>query len=428
MTMNGLAGINEEQKHAALEAVLASQTFQRSDQLRRFLKYVCEMEIAGRAGEINEYLIGVEALGRPEDYSPGDDSAVRNRAYALRRKLEEYYTAEAAGAPVRIDLPKGSYCPRFLEAAGGESPAPEPPAPSRAMPALGLAAAFLAGLVVTAAAAAWLWRAPRQAPASQIPEVLVEAWGPLLRANGNTMVCIATPAHLFLRPYAQQPRYARLPEAPPGLEKWYEQRHTLAPGQRLFMLKTHNSPLWGDAVGSVTATRVLAAARAGFQVLPERVLTYTSLRGRNLIVFGTPEYSDVARRLLAKSALTIEYNPERGEHVIRDQRATEAAPLFVPGRDRAGESVRVYGLITVMPSEGAVENEQRTVSISGLNSAGTQAAAEFFSSPASMEALRRKFRAAGRKSFPPAYQVVVETTSDATLPLTYSYKTHVVLR
>jgi hypothetical protein len=72
--------LTSEQKCAALEAVLHSQTFARADQLKCFLKYVCEMEMAGHGHELTEYLIGIEALGRPTSYSPGDDSAVRTRA------------------------------------------------------------------------------------------------------------------------------------------------------------------------------------------------------------------------------------------------------------------------------------------------------------------------------------------------------------
>src|SRR5215470_6096427 len=107
--------VTAEQKQAALDAVLRSNTFARSDQLKSFLRYVCEMEIAGHGHELTEYLIGVEALGRPSQYSPGDDSAVRNRAFALRKKLQEFYEREMPDAPIRIELHKGSYCPHFVE-------------------------------------------------------------------------------------------------------------------------------------------------------------------------------------------------------------------------------------------------------------------------------------------------------------------------
>jgi hypothetical protein len=105
--------IREADKRAALEEVLGSATFLRASQVRNFLRYICEMELAGRGATLHEYLIGVEALGRPTAYSTEDDSSVRRRAYALRQKLEEVYAKELTSARVRIDVPKGSYVPRF---------------------------------------------------------------------------------------------------------------------------------------------------------------------------------------------------------------------------------------------------------------------------------------------------------------------------
>lgn len=102
------------EKRAALEEVLQSASFLRADQLRKFLRFICELEISGRAGDLTEYLIGTEALGRPAGYSTAEDSVVRRRAIDLREKLAEVYATELSGAKVRIDLPKGRYIPRFV--------------------------------------------------------------------------------------------------------------------------------------------------------------------------------------------------------------------------------------------------------------------------------------------------------------------------
>jgi hypothetical protein len=112
--MNTAQSVRDVDKRAALEQVLQSATFVRANQVRNFLRYICEMEFAGRASALHEYLIAVEALGQSEEYSTEDNSSVRRRAYALRRKLDEVYAKELTNATVRIDVPKGSYVPRFL--------------------------------------------------------------------------------------------------------------------------------------------------------------------------------------------------------------------------------------------------------------------------------------------------------------------------
>ena len=112
--------IRDAEKRAALEQVLGSVTFHRANQVRNFLRYICDMEIAGRGAALHEYLIAVEAMGRPAAYSTDSDSSVRRRAYALRQKLQSVYANELTDARVRIEVPKGSYVPRYV--------AVEPPA------------------------------------------------------------------------------------------------------------------------------------------------------------------------------------------------------------------------------------------------------------------------------------------------------------
>jgi len=152
------ASPTDAEKRAAVEQVLQTVSFLRADQLRGFLRFICDMEIGGRADALSEYVIGVEALGRPAGYSPGEDPVVRRRAVHLREKLDEVYEGELRAAPLRIELPKGRYVPRFVRV---EAPVP-PPAPAAspiaaARPAGGygrghLAGAFAAGVLVASAA------------------------------------------------------------------------------------------------------------------------------------------------------------------------------------------------------------------------------------------------------------------------------------
>src|SRR6266496_2731531 len=127
-----LPAISDEEKGVALTRVLESRTFGRSDQLRAFLRYVCEAELEGRAQQLNEYALGVSVLGRPEGYSPAEDSSVRSRAYELRNKLKGYYQSEAPDDPIRIEIEKGAYVPRFQRRAIAEPERPPdvPPAPA----------------------------------------------------------------------------------------------------------------------------------------------------------------------------------------------------------------------------------------------------------------------------------------------------------
>jgi hypothetical protein len=119
--MRAAQTVGDIEKRAAMEQVLQSTTFLRASQVRNFLRYICEMELAGRASALHEYLIAVEAMGLPSTYSTDDDSSVRRRAYALRQKLDFVYATELAAAPIRIEVPKGSYVPVFVPVAPVEA-------------------------------------------------------------------------------------------------------------------------------------------------------------------------------------------------------------------------------------------------------------------------------------------------------------------
>ena len=430
------ARLTDEEKQQALDFVLHSQTFARADQLKNFLRYVCRLEMEGRGAEINEYLIGVEVLGRPESYSPGDDSVVRNRAYALRQKLQEFYQQEKTDAAVRIELPKGSYCPSFVAAQETTATAIQQAEPALPRPLWNwkslvvgfFAGALLMGLVTVAV---WLARRPGVSPAepTRTAPIVRQFWGALLAPDANVLVCIATPMQMFVRQYEKQlPPDTLIDDVPETLPDFFGKRHTLKPNHRLFMLPTDNSPLWGDAAGAMIVTQTLAAAGASFQVLPERVVSFPSLRGRNVILLGAPEYSPAVTKLLANAPFTIDFLAAAGDHAIVNQHPRDTEPAFyAPKRNHQGKVIEeVYGIITVLPSEG--EGAQRTVILSGITSAGMQAAAEFFASPSGLQAFQQKLQTTGQTKTPRAWQVVLKVHSDSILPLSYSYVAHRILQ
>ena len=98
----------------ALKRVVASRDFMNSERKRRFLKFVVQETLAGRADRIKAYTIAVDVFDRDPSFDPVTDPVVRIEAGRLRRCLERYYLAEGAADPVRITIPKGGYVPQFI--------------------------------------------------------------------------------------------------------------------------------------------------------------------------------------------------------------------------------------------------------------------------------------------------------------------------
>ena len=111
---NTLLAYTEEQKkniETALQKILASAGFSNSNQLSNFLSFIVKKTIDDKAHEIKGYTIGVDALGRPEDFDPQIDPSVRVMAGRLRQALENYNRDN--NQAIKIELIKGSYVPKI---------------------------------------------------------------------------------------------------------------------------------------------------------------------------------------------------------------------------------------------------------------------------------------------------------------------------
>jgi TolB-like protein/tetratricopeptide (TPR) repeat protein len=113
-----------------LEKILAHQLFRRSERMSRFLRFAVEHTLDGKAGDLKEYLIGVEVFDRRSSYDPRVDPIVRVEARRLRSKLKAYYDGDGRTDDVLIEFARGTYAPQIRPRPAPEKPQPEslPPA------------------------------------------------------------------------------------------------------------------------------------------------------------------------------------------------------------------------------------------------------------------------------------------------------------
>ncbi len=98
-----------------LRSLLASPTFHGSKRCQQFLEYVCDKSLAGEIGALKERSIAIDVFGRHlDEEGHAEDTIVRVSAREVRKRLAQYYvTPEGAAAAILIELPSGSYAPRF---------------------------------------------------------------------------------------------------------------------------------------------------------------------------------------------------------------------------------------------------------------------------------------------------------------------------
>jgi serine/threonine-protein kinase len=97
---------------AQLERIVASESFARSSNSVRFLRFIVDETLEHRGDQLKEPVIGTE-LFKIKDFDPRIHSSVRKEAQRLRERLEEHYNTPGRNDPVRIAVPKGKYKPEF---------------------------------------------------------------------------------------------------------------------------------------------------------------------------------------------------------------------------------------------------------------------------------------------------------------------------
>lgn len=192
-----------DEVRAALERILATSLFTHSKRYPTLLRHVVALTLDGRTGELKERLIGTEVFGRTPSYDTNQDPVVRTTAGEVRKRLAQYYQSEGRTDALRIDLPAGSYVPRFYAAQVAQPPASSleadaptsnasrmspvgasPPAPPRRSSRRLFASALVIALAV-AVAAVYAWKRP--APAT---DTVAMVWAPLLATTGPVLVAV----------------------------------------------------------------------------------------------------------------------------------------------------------------------------------------------------------------------------------------------
>ena len=105
--------ISEQEIRAQLQTILQAREFQASSRLKEFLRFIVEETLAGNAGQLKAYTIGITVFDRSKDFDPLHDPVVRVETAKLRNRLMEYYFSADSPGPVRIEVPKGGYIPIF---------------------------------------------------------------------------------------------------------------------------------------------------------------------------------------------------------------------------------------------------------------------------------------------------------------------------
>lgn len=338
-----------------LKRVLACHSFAHSQRCQSFLRYIVEETLAGRAAQIKERNIGVDVFGKSQDFDPQAESVVRVGAGEVRKRLLQAYQADF-GDGVRIELPIGSYCPKFkiedtARRAQKRAPsAPAPPAPSglpwlahRRRMLYGLAALLSAGMALFLLSAAMRPRQP--------VDLLWQSF-----AGYKQPVLLALPAPLVLE------------MKHPGLLSSKSNAQEI-PVDELNQ-STGSYTGIGAGWGAARFAEQLASRHQQFIIRFGRDVSFPDLNQSPAILLGG--YSSALGMQMTRN-LRYRLISEESQSSIVDSRA--GGKMWTVPKNRPSPEIQEgYALITMLRN---TESGYPILVVAGLNAADTLAGAEF---------------------------------------------------
>jgi hypothetical protein len=384
---------------SVLDRLLDSPQFRTSKKCSRFFRHIVEATLDHRLSCLKERTIGVDVFEREPHYDTNQDPIVRGTAGEVRKRLAQYYHAEGATDLYHFSLPAGSYIPEIHPVAHVEIVPPVIVETLSVLPKRRTARSLyvVAGSALAAVAALASVLLYTRGQVSPVEEF----WGPLLGAKQSPVVCMGQPQMYTFRPEIANP-----------LNAWYANSPDRRTGKPPFKSVPVDAivPMWSETVALSDCQALLRlsnlfASRSKSVVLRgESSASLTELRGRPTILIGA---FDNAWTIDLTGELRFYFDQESSTHeqIIRDRRNPTQSKWKLINAWPPTKDIRTdYALVTrvVHPTtEGTV------VTLAGISEFGTEAAAEFVTTPTYLvKALARAPADWSRKNL----QVVLSTT------------------
>lgn len=403
-----------------IQRILLTGPFQKSTNLHSLLRYLAEHSIRHEFAFLTERQIGIAVFGKPDNYSPAEDSAVRVHVRQLRLRLHEYFALEGRGEDLLVDIPKGSYALEFHPAHAEEkgtaevvaAPAPAEPKPAAAR---GIQLRDVLLLITTAAAvflAAGWYRAAHQ-PAS-------EATAPwplnlVIQPNQDTHVVVAD-SNFMLR---------LLSDREITLEEY------LQPGFRTSLIPKHNSPGMTRLLSYITDSQLTSFADLTVTGMLERMagpsgrLLLTSSRGfnerdlqnGNYVFIGSPSSNPWVSLFTDKLNFEVVEDTVGGRMYFRNKKPLPGEQAKYDGLSHTGGAGEDYGTVSLLPTS---DGRGQVLILQGLRQEGTEALGELLANPANRLQLKNALGITDDPRTPVYFEALVRARAVAGAPVSIS--------
>jgi len=431
---------------------MQSATFRNASTLQQLFQFLAAKTIAGEPDTLKEYTIGVEALGRRQDFDPKADPIVRVQSHRLRVKLKEYYDVEGSHDPIVVQIPKGHYVLSFEAASTGIIPDQSSVLESKALDSTSRVSkdskvegrvldgrrfrllfsrlVLIAAGVMLVFAVGWVVgnRQTRTGTGAETffsslglafgksPDPAMAFWTTFL--GGDSSPVIAYPDAVFLLDdsndlfrFRQGASDGRGSLVEPHLAKQFASNPDLvAKAGQLYYENGYTG------TGELESVGMLAGLLGRMGVKPiiksSRDVTPDDLKQHNVILLGSPFQNVAVAQLLTTGDFRFENPDSRHEQwraqIVNAHPKGNEAPVYHTERDPTTQVLKTdYSLISVVP--GVVSGRYIAV-MGGLDTEGTEGVTMFATSKQGIEEIERALASLGEpetRGETPTFQALV---------------------
>ncbi len=439
-----LAGPTPQEKQKQLDKILQSRLFHGSGIAMTLLEYLVHQSIENPEAQVKEYTIAMEVFGRGSEFNPNTNSIVRVQARRLRGKLEAYYENEGKSDPVLIELPKGHYRVTFSyiepkeDSNPGQDAQPETgslrPVSSETArephkrkvdftKAVLITTIFIMAVAIILLALPYInSRKQTQASASSDVEASHDlVWAPFFKTDDKTLLVLSNPVvYRFLNNSDSEVAGKNALKVPAEhaemLAQVLNNKLVMRQGREpKLVLTTTTYTGIGEAIGLYHLTDLFRSMNKEVTLKQSRTVSAEDLKNRNVILLGSVWVNDWVEKLPVKEDFVYTVNASIENKAPLQSEEREYKPRY---NNQTGRAEIDYALITVRPG---VTEEHRLMTLSGILSEGTQAAAECVTRKDCLDELTRRLKQVPGDGGPPKYyQALLKVDVDNGIPTTVS--------
>jgi hypothetical protein len=399
-----------------IDRILATPPFQKSTRLPSLLRHLALHSLTGNRKELTEQAIGKAVLGKPADYSPAEDSAVRVHVRQLRLRLHEYFAMEGRDETLIADIPKGSYEIVFYEGPAKPhvahfQPALPPPVPKSRMNAILGAAFALAGIAALICGIGW-YRAERAT------QVIRPPWpiSAVLARNAPTTVVVSDGSSMLRLMTKRQP----------SLEEYLQPgaRSALTPtrmdenvSQLVKYIEDSEITSFADTAVSTTLMRLAGPDKDSITVVSARDLNRRDLERGNFIFVGGPTSNPWVSLFTDKLNFQTVEDTIGGRMYFLNRNPRKGEQSEYEGLPFTGSGGEDYATISVLPMKSGQGN---VLLLQGLREEGTEALGLLLSDENLRAKLKQALGTPDDPASPVYFEALVKASTVAGAPLSIS--------